>query len=123
MHHLVHYIKSTDYLQDKVNRISQAWIDIDRKHVQEIGKVQDVLLPGMRKKPRKQPFHVEATKLNFKACSTEGYSEVLRTKMLDYALTYVARIHRSDNELRAMEGTPEASTSSPSAPLATFGHE
>jgi hypothetical protein len=39
MHHLVHYIKSTDYLQDKVNRISQAWIDVDRKHVQEIGKV------------------------------------------------------------------------------------
>jgi cell division protein ZapA (FtsZ GTPase activity inhibitor) len=53
MHHLVHYIKSTEYLQDKVNRISQAWIDADRKRVQEIGKVQDVLLPGMRKKPRR----------------------------------------------------------------------
>jgi cell division protein ZapA (FtsZ GTPase activity inhibitor) len=39
MHHLVHYIKSTEYLQDKVNRISQAWIDADRKCVQEIGKV------------------------------------------------------------------------------------
>jgi cell division protein ZapA (FtsZ GTPase activity inhibitor) len=39
MHHLVHYIKSTEYLQDKVNRISQAWIDADRKRVQEIGKV------------------------------------------------------------------------------------
>jgi hypothetical protein len=33
MHHLVHYIKSTEYLQDKVNRISQAWIDANRKCV------------------------------------------------------------------------------------------
>ena len=123
MHHLVHYIKCTEYLQDKVNRISQAWIDADRKRVQEIGKVQGVLLPGMRKKPRRQPFHVEATKLNFKACSTEDYAEVTRTEMLDYALTYVARIHRSDDELRAMEGTPEASTFSPSAPPVTPGQE
>ena len=53
----------------------------------------------------------------------EGYSEVPRTEMLDYALTYVARIHRSDDELRAMEGTPEASTSGPSTPLDTSGQE
>ena len=106
-----------------MNRISQAWIDADRKRVQEIGKVQGVLLPGMRKKLRRQPFHVEATKLNFKACPMEGYSEVPRTEMLDYALTYVARIHRSDDELRAMEGTPEASTSGPSTPLVTLGQE
>jgi hypothetical protein len=77
----------------------------------------------MRKKPRRQPFHVEATKLNFKACLTEGYSEVPRIDMLDYALTYVARIHGSDDELRAMEGTPEASTSGPSAPPITPGQE
>jgi hypothetical protein len=73
----------------------------------------------MRKKPHRQPFHVEATKLNFKACPTKGYSEVPRTKMLDYALTYITRIHRSDDELRAMEGTPKASTSGSSAPPAT----
>jgi hypothetical protein len=77
----------------------------------------------MRKKPRRQPFHVVATKLNFKACSTEGYLEVPRTKMLDYTLTYVVRIHHSDDELHAMEGTPEASTSGPSAPLVTPGQE
>jgi hypothetical protein len=76
----------------------------------------------MRKKPRRQPFHVEATKLNFKACLTEGYSEVSRTEMY-YALTYVMRIHHSNDELRAMEGTPEASTSGPSAPLITSGQE
>jgi hypothetical protein len=75
----------------------------------------------MRKKPRRQPFHIEATKLNFKACLTEGYSEVLRTEMLDYALTYVVRIHRSDDELRAMEGTPEASTFGPSTLPVTPG--
>ncbi|CAD6212397.1 unnamed protein product [Miscanthus lutarioriparius] len=105
MHHLVHYIKCTEYLQDKIE------------------KVQDVLLPGMRKKPRRQPFHIEATKLNLKACPTEGYSEVPRIEMLDYALTYVVRTHRSDNELHAMEGTPEASTSGPSAPPVTPGQE
>jgi hypothetical protein len=37
MCHLVHYIKSIEYLQDKVNHISQAWIDADRKRIQEIG--------------------------------------------------------------------------------------
>jgi hypothetical protein len=77
----------------------------------------------MHKKLCRQPFHVEATKLNFKACPTEGYSEVPRTKMLDYALTYVARIHRSDDELCAMEGTPEASTFGPSARPITPGQE
>jgi hypothetical protein len=69
----------------------------------------------MHKKPCRQPFHVEATKLNFKACPTEGYSELPRTEMLDYALTY--------DELRAMEGTPEASTSGSSTPPATPGQE
>jgi hypothetical protein len=75
----------------------------------------------MHKKPRRQPFHVEATKINFKACPTEGYLEVPRTEMLDYALTYVVRIHCSDDELCAMEGTLEASTSGLSAPPATPG--
>jgi hypothetical protein len=77
----------------------------------------------MHKKPRRQPFHIEATKLNFKACPTKGYSEVPRTEMLDYALTYVVRIHRSDDELRAMEATSEASPSRPSAPPVTPGQD
>jgi hypothetical protein len=77
----------------------------------------------MCKRPHRQPFHVKATKLNFKACPTEGYSEVLRIEMLYYALIYVARIHRSDDELRAMEGTPKASTSGPSTPPVTLGQE
>jgi hypothetical protein len=77
----------------------------------------------MRKKLRRQPFHVEATKLNFKACQTEGYSEVPRTEMLDYALTFVARIHHSDDKLLVMEGTPAASTSGPSTPPASPGQE
>jgi hypothetical protein len=53
----------------------------------------------------------------------EGYLEVLRTDMLDYTLTYVMRIHGSDDELCAMEGTPEASTSGPSAPPVTPGQK
>jgi hypothetical protein len=43
--------------------------------------------------------------------------------MLDYALTYVTRIHHSDDELRAMQGTPEVSTSGPCTPPATLGQE
>jgi hypothetical protein len=39
MHHLVHYIKCTEYLQDKANHISQAWINADHKCVWEIKKV------------------------------------------------------------------------------------
>jgi hypothetical protein len=42
---------------------------------------------------------------------------------LYYALIYVTRIHRSDDELRAMEGTPKASTSGPSTPPVTLGQE
>ena len=39
--------------------------------------------------------------------------------MLDYALTYIVRIHRSDDELHATEGTPKASTSGSFAPPVT----
>jgi hypothetical protein len=43
--------------------------------------------------------------------------------MLDYALTYVTRMHRSNDELRATEGTPEASTFGSSAPPVTLEQE
>jgi hypothetical protein len=69
----------------------------------------------------RQPFHVEPTELNFKAFLTEGYSEVSRTKMLNYALSYVARIHCSDNELRALEDPSAAFTFGPSTPPVTPG--
>jgi hypothetical protein len=105
--HLVEYVKMTEYLKDKVDRISQAWVDTDRKHVKEIERVQDVLPPGMRKKPRKQPFRVETSKLNMKACSFEDYLEVSRTKMLDYEsalppLPLLARLHHPSPRTRVV---------------------
>jgi hypothetical protein len=59
--HLVEYMKYIEFHKDKADRIGQAWIDSDRKHVKEIVRVQDVLPPGMRKKARKQTFRVEPT--------------------------------------------------------------
>jgi hypothetical protein len=32
-HHLTHYIKCTEFLQDKVNRLYQAWVIADAKRV------------------------------------------------------------------------------------------
>jgi hypothetical protein len=52
-HHLTHYIKCTEFLQDKVNRLRQAWVITDAKHVQEIEMVQDPLPPGTRRKPHR----------------------------------------------------------------------
>jgi hypothetical protein len=45
--------------------------------------------------------------------------------MLEHALARVARIHHTDDELRAMDRTSEvsASTDGPSTPPATFGQE
>jgi hypothetical protein len=53
VHHLTHYVKCTEFLQDKVNRLRQAWVNADAKHVQEIEMVQDPLLPGTRRKPHR----------------------------------------------------------------------
>jgi hypothetical protein len=52
-HHLTHYVKCTEFLQDKVNRLRQAWVIADAKRVQEIEMVQDPLLPGTHRKPHR----------------------------------------------------------------------
>jgi hypothetical protein len=124
-HHLTHYIKCTEFLQDKMNRLRQAWVDADAKRVQEIEMELDTLPPEMRRKPHRQTFHVEPTKLNLAACSSVDYPQVPRTEMLERALARVARIHRTDDELRAMDATSEASTSTagPSTPPITPGQE
>jgi hypothetical protein len=108
-----------------VSRLRQAWVDVDAKRVQEIEMVQDTLPPETRRKPRRQTFHVEPTKLNLAACLSADYPQVPRTKMLERALARVARIHHTDDELRAMDRTSEvfASTASPSTPSATSGQE
>jgi hypothetical protein len=84
--------------------------------------VQDPLPPGTRRKPRRQTFHVEPTKLNLAACSSMDYSQIPWTKMLEHTLARVARIHHTDDELRALDCTFEvsASTNGPSSPPTTF---
>jgi hypothetical protein len=32
-HHLTHYVKCTEFLQDKVNRLRQAWVITDAKRI------------------------------------------------------------------------------------------
>jgi hypothetical protein len=87
--------------------------------------IQDPLPPGTRRKPRRQTFHVEPTKLNLAACSSTDYPQIPRTEILEHALARVARIHHTDDELRAMDRTSEASASTDglSSPPVTFGQE
>ena len=44
-HHLIEYMKYTEYQKDKVDRISQAWIDSDMRHVKEFKEVQRIVPP------------------------------------------------------------------------------
>ena len=66
LHHLIKYMKYTEYLKDKADRISQAWIDSNIRHVKEFKEVQKILPPELRKRPRKETFCVEPRKLNLK---------------------------------------------------------
>ena len=61
--------------------------------------MQKFLLLESRKRPRKESFRVEPTKLNLKACPSEDYLEALKTKQLEEALEYISRMHRTDAEL------------------------
>jgi len=53
----------------------------------------------MRKRPRKESFRVEPTKLNLKACPSEDYPEALKMEQLVEALVYISRMHHTDVEL------------------------
>ena len=71
--------------------------------------MQKFLLPESRKRPRKESFWVEPTKLNLKACPSKDYPKASKTEQLEEALEYISRMHRTDVELQAMD----ASTSPP----------
>ena len=47
-HHLIEYMKYTEYLKDKVDRISQAWIDSNIRRAKEFKEVQKILPPWSR---------------------------------------------------------------------------
>ena len=99
LRHLIEYMKYTEYLKDKADKISQAWIDSNARRVKEIKEVQKTLPPRSRKRPCKETFSVEPTKLNLKACPFETYPEAPKTTELEEALEYILRIHRTDVEL------------------------
>jgi hypothetical protein len=102
-------MKYMEFHKDLADRVSQAWVDSDIRRVKEIKEVQKSLPPKSRKKPHKESFHVESTKLNLKACPSEDYPKALKTEQLEEALAYISRMHRTDAELQAMG----ASTSTP----------
>ena len=64
-----------------------------------------LLPPESRKRPRKESFCVEPTKLNLKACLSETYLEAPKTEELEEALAYISRMHRTNAELREMDGS------------------
>ena len=61
--------------------------------------MQKFLPPKSRKRPRKESFRVEPTKLNLKACPSEDYPKALKTEQLEEALEYISRMHLTDAEL------------------------
>ena len=63
------------------------------------------LPPKSRKRPRKESFWVEPTKLNLKACPSEDYPKAPKTEQLEEALVYILRIHRTDAELQEMDAS------------------
>jgi hypothetical protein len=80
--------------------------------------VQDPLPPRMRRKLHRQTFHVEPTKLNLAACSSMDYPQIPWTEMLEHALACVARIHHTDDDLRAWTALPRI----PLPPMAYLHH-
>ena len=61
--------------------------------------MQKILPPESCKRPCKETFCVEPTKLNLKACSSETNPKALKTVELEEALEYISRMHRTDVEL------------------------
>ena len=67
--------------------------------------MQKFLLLESRKRPRKESFRVEPTKLNLKACPFEDYPEAPKTEQLEEALEYILRMHSTDVELQEMDAS------------------
>ena len=61
--------------------------------------MQKFLPPESHKRPCKESFRVEPTKLNLMACPFEDYLEALKIEQLEEALEYFSRMHRTDAKL------------------------
>ena len=97
--HLIKYMKYTEFLKDKEDRILEAWVKSDAKRVKEYKEMQESLPPESCKRPHKESFRIEPTRLNLSVCLSKDYPKVEQTQELAVALEYVARMHRSDTEL------------------------
>jgi hypothetical protein len=109
--HLIHYMKLTEYLKDKSDMIWEAWVELDTKRVREYQELQESLLELSRKKPHKK-YRLPPSRLNLCACPSKEHPEPQQTQELTEALEYIARLHKTDAELQAMDGHPSTSTSS-----------
>ena len=65
----------------------------------------EVPTPESHKRPCKESFRVEPTKLNLKACPYEDYPEAPKIEQLEEALEYISRMHRTDVELQEMDAS------------------
>ena len=61
--------------------------------------MQKFLPPKSCKRPHKESFRIEPTKLNLKACPFEDYLKASKTEQLEEALEYISRMHYTDVEL------------------------
>ena len=104
--HLIEYMKYTEFQKEKADRITEVWKKTDAKRVGEFKEMQESLPPETHKKPRKETFRIEPTRLNLAACSSEDYPEVEKTQELEEALEYISRLHCIDVELQEMDHTP-----------------
>ena len=75
-------MKYMEFQNDRVDRISQAWVDADIRKVKEFKEMQKLLPPESHKRPCKESFRVEPTKLNLKACPSEDYPEAVTPRVL-----------------------------------------
>ena len=85
-----------EFQKDRVDRIRQAWVDADIRRVKKFKEMYKFIPPELGKRPRKESFRVEPTKLNLKACPSKDYPEAPKTEQLEEALEYTSRMHHTD---------------------------
>jgi hypothetical protein len=73
--------------------------------------MQKFLPPKSHKRPCKESFRVEPTKLNLKACPFEDYPEAPKTERMEKAVVYISRMHCTDVELQEMDASTPPPTS------------
>ena len=87
-----------------------SWKKSDAKWVREYQELQELLPESSRKKPRTEKFHLAPTSLNVGGCPTEGLQPPHHTEEYAEALTYIAHMHMTDAEIKAIDSRIPTST-------------